>query len=222
MTLKCCTVCRTTPCKCADDVEDECNVCNEVPCICDASWPSSQDGAGEIRSLDDRAWTLHQLRTTRSPWPTEDPRWSETLALFVLTRRQQPWIHPARVQTHTSTPTPDHMRSFLSPEVPVGDPFDSPTYYSIVGTSMHGIHAIVTTAEYDFFALACDRAGAFPRRGGTGAAGHSMALQRLAEALKGDADSMDVEPDVDLQCQRRCIDVRVDRANGLIAVEYPH
>ena len=28
--------------------------------------------------------------------------------------------------------------------------------------------------------------------------------------------------DLDLQCQRRCIDVRVDRANGLIAVEYPH
>ena len=116
----------------------------------------------------------------------------------MLARRQQPWIHPARVHTHTSTPTPDHMRSFLSPEVPVGDPFDSPTYYSIVGTSMHGIHAIVTTAEYDFFALACDRAGAFPRRGGTGAAGHSMALQCLAEALKGDADSMEVEPDVGL------------------------
>ena len=35
--LKCCTVCRTSPCKCRDDVEDECMVCNEVPCVCNLS-----------------------------------------------------------------------------------------------------------------------------------------------------------------------------------------
>ena len=33
-TLKCCTICRTTPFKCTDDVEDECTVCNEVSWFC--------------------------------------------------------------------------------------------------------------------------------------------------------------------------------------------
>ena len=32
--LKLCKYCRTAPCKCADDVEDECRQCNEVPCSC--------------------------------------------------------------------------------------------------------------------------------------------------------------------------------------------
>jgi hypothetical protein len=91
------------------------------------------------------------------------------------------------------------MRTFPPPEVPVGESFDSPTYYSIVGTSMQGVHAIATTAEYDFFAVACDRAGALPRQGGTGTAGHSMALQHLAEAPPdSDADLMDVGSEVDL------------------------
>jgi hypothetical protein len=31
--LERCVVCRTFPCECRDDVEDECMVCNEVPCI---------------------------------------------------------------------------------------------------------------------------------------------------------------------------------------------
>ena len=29
-------------------------------------------------------------------------------------------------------------------------------------------------------------------------------------------------PDLDSECQRRCIDLRVDRANKLVCVEYPH
>ena len=32
--LKLCKHCRTAPCKCADDVEDECQQCNEMPCSC--------------------------------------------------------------------------------------------------------------------------------------------------------------------------------------------
>ena len=35
--LKRCVVCRSFPCKCRDDVEDECMICNEVPCVCNAS-----------------------------------------------------------------------------------------------------------------------------------------------------------------------------------------
>ena len=80
--LKCCAVCRTSPCKCRDDVEDECMVCNEIPCVCDQR-------AGQLVT-DGRAWTLHQLCTSNPPWPTEDPRWCDALAEVVLTRRRQP------------------------------------------------------------------------------------------------------------------------------------
>jgi len=34
-----CSICRSGPCKCADDVEDECTLCNNVPCTCESLTP---------------------------------------------------------------------------------------------------------------------------------------------------------------------------------------
>ena len=77
--------------------------------------------------------------------------------------------------SRSSTPTPDHMRTHDTHAVPVGDPHDTPTWYCVVGTPMHGVHAVASTHDYDLFAASCERAGAFPRRCGTGESGHHAA-----------------------------------------------
>ena len=41
------------------------------------------------RVIDDREWTLHQIRTGNPPWPIDDPRWCDALAAVALSRRER-------------------------------------------------------------------------------------------------------------------------------------
>jgi hypothetical protein len=81
--------------------------------------------------------------------------------------------------SRSTSPTPDHMRTHDAPNVAVGDPLGSPTWYFVSGTPMHGTHAVTTSHDYDLLAACCARANAFPRRCGTGDAGYRVALQHL-------------------------------------------
>ena len=74
-----CSHCRSSPCKCADDVEDECTICNEVPCTCNPHFQELPSGyIMLLNPIDFEKQLLHApLPLFPAPSPTPDLSFTE-------------------------------------------------------------------------------------------------------------------------------------------------